>query len=371
VLPLNSVTESASSQSCSWKCKPNYFLTLPTNKTGGIPTCRKCSAPQNVLQQCKIGEKLQNCTNTLNTQCIPCDPEELNEKYFIPGDCVRKKCKSGYTYWAPENLCIPCPENFYCVEQEKSIFKSSPMPCPENCTTKKKKNIYSSLGCNYPSFSVGTYLLLNVKYITSYPQSLLSSQKIIPPKGKKCPSVDKNFIDILEFGNLEKCTVAETYISTIIEISCSIILSTCYNSNDYNEWLSNKLKSIETDSKLQQAIKFCIFNYNLNVYELFSKSVSVVRTSMTIVKTLNFSSTEVINLYQSNELFNNNIHNVQDIPNTQSSKLHWWKNKNNALNVVAFFFVILGFLFVSLFIMIFIYCSVYYKYKFLQRHIRS
>jgi len=216
---------------------------------------------------------------------------------------------------------------------------------------------------------VGNYQLLSVKYIISYPRALLASQKVIHPKAKRCFNIDQTFINILEFGNWEKCTVTPTFVETMIEVSCSIILSACYTSDDYNDWLIQKLENKDVKSEIQQSMTRCVFDNNEDTYSIFSQSVSVTRASISTVKTLSTSDKEIINLYQTNELTNNNLIKLEDVPIFHSNKLSWWKNKTNALNVVAFFFIIIGFLCISVFIIIFIFCSVYYKYKFLRSYL--
>lgn len=370
VLPYNSIQKESTGASCSWQCKENYFLTLPPNKTAGIPTCRKCSSIEHVVQQCKIGETVKNCTVTSNAQCVPCEEESSSEQYFVAGDCSRKKCRAGYTLGIGFS-CVPCPEDFYCTEQEKNIFSTRAIQCPKNCTTRKKTRVYSSLGCNYPSYTVGNYLLLNLEYVASFSQTLLLNQKVVVPKNKRCLNLDKNVMDLLEFGTLEKCTITETYVKTIIDISCSIIISNCYDPNVYNAWLLEKLEISENSVNLERAMKMCILDNEKDVYDTYQSFVTVKKAGVSIVKTMNSSSTEIINMYQNNERgYNDHSTDPENAFHIYNERLPWWRNKSNALNVVGFFFVILSFLFIGILIMIFICCLVYYKYKFLKKIIK-
>ena len=286
------------------------------------------------------------------------------EKFFIPGDCSKTKCMAGYKL-GDSNQCVPCPEDYYCIEEEKNIFVNNAFKCPVNCTTQKKTKVFTSLGCNYPSFDVGNYLMLNVDYVAIVAQSLILNQVIQTPQNKRCFNVDKIFYELLEFGILEKCTVIQTYVDTMIQFSCSIIISSCYESNVYTEWLLNKLNDEGVKTGLENAMKLCIFNNKKENFQTYASFVTLQKYTISQIKNLNASSLKQMNIFNLN---NNPVEsNLEKIQDPYTEQLHWWKNKSNALSVVAFLFIMVGLLSMGVIILIFTCCAIYYKYGFLKR----
>lgn len=338
-IPKNAERVNSTQNSCTWKCKPMYYSTIPADKNL-LPTCRQCSKIAEIESTCRVGEMVQNCTNISNTRCIACPNAGYNKVYIKKNNCMETFCSKGFFKNVFTQNCESCPENYYCEgENSRKI-------CPENCSTKSLTNVYTSLGCQYQNNFNGNYFILDILSFIIVPKSLIIEEKI-KINNQNCRDLNLFFSKKIIFGYFWDCTIQDTVDHIFKKLVCKIIISKCFEIQEYISWLKENILE-ENINDIDEKIKLCISD--MKEEEFKTKKSQILAYSPTIElesQELNYRGFEEIKL-----LSNTNNYNLknEDTPNINTETKLWINNKNIVNNVIGFFFILISLTLIGFFI---------------------